>query len=258
MNNSRLQIERQNRHAAIKRRIWMFSIWCWPICIVGFLIGFIGFANMVPPPQPSWTAQELADFYSGNLTGFRIGILMAMFFSALMLPFYAAISEEIKQIEGRPALLASTQYGGAVILIAIFQLISLCWITASFRQEISPEITRMLNDFCWFCWSTFIPTFSIQYICMAVAGFMDIRERPLWPRWAAYLNLWVAVTGAGGVLAVFFKKGPFAWNGIIGFWIPVIVFAVGMSVTAWLMYRRAKAEETQPTSAAMRTAATSA
>lgn len=238
-------LQRQAAHAAIKRRVWIVSIWCWPVCIVSFLIGFIGFAGFVPPPSPAWTAQELADFFAGNVTGVRIGILIAMFSAALMLPFYAVISEEIRDIEGKPALLASIQWGGAVMLMMVFQFISLCWLLASYRQDISPEITQMLNDFCWFNWSMFIPIFSIQYLCMALAGFMDIRERPLWPRWAAWLNLWVAVTGAGGVLAVFFKKGPFAWNGIIGFWIPVIVFVIAMCVTAYLLHRRHRLEETQ-------------
>lgn len=235
--------EQREHHASMKRRVWMFSIWAWPASLTIFLIGFVGFAGFVPPPSPALTAQELADFFAGNLTGIRVGILIAMFAAALMLPFYAVISEEIKEIEGRPALLASIQWGGAVMLMIVFQLICLFWILASYRQDISPEITRMLNDFCWFVWSTFIPTYSIQYLCMAVAGFMDMRRNPLWPRWASWLNLWVAVTGAGGVLAVFFKGGPFAWDGIVGFWIPVIVFTIGMCVTAYLLQRRCKLEE---------------
>jgi hypothetical protein len=83
----------------------------------------------------------------------------------------------------------------------------------------------------------FIPTYSMQYICMAIAAFIDRRHQPAWPRW-------VAVTGAGGVLAVFFKTGPFSWNGIIGFWIPTAVFAAGMFMNAWLLHRRLRYEST--------------
>jgi hypothetical protein len=231
------------RTVAIKRRLWYGCVWAWPIAIVGFAVPFVFVAGFVPPPSPSWSAERIAAFYADNLTGIRVGILCAMFFSALLLPFYAVISAEIKRIEGQPGLLASIQWGGAVVLVAFFQLIALLWITASFRQDISPELTRTLNDYCWFVWSTLIPTYMIQYICMAVAGFMDRRDRPLWPRWSAYMNLWIAVTGAGGVLAVFFKTGPFAWDGLIGFWIPVLVFAVGMCVNTWLLLRRARHEE---------------
>lgn len=226
--------------AVIKRRIWKFCIWSWPIAIVSFGVPFVFGAKLVPPPPPSWSAQEIAEFFASNVNGLRIGVLVAMFASALLLPFYTVISAEIRKIEGSPGLLAQMQFGAAIILVAIFQIISLFWLTASYRPGISPEITRMLNDFNWFCWSTFIPTYMIQYICMALAGFMDKRPRPLWPRWAAYLNLWVAVTGVGGVLAVFFKTGPFAWDGLVGFWIPVALFVIGMSVNTVLLLRRAK------------------
>jgi hypothetical protein len=228
---------------AIKRRLWMACVWAWPAAIVCFGIPFALVAGFVPPPNPSWSAERIAGFYADNLTGIRVGILCAMFASALLLPFYAVVSAEIRKIEGRPALLASIQWGGAVVLVTFFQIIALCWLAASYRQDTSPDITRMLNDYCWFVWSTLVPTYMIQYICMAVAGFMDRRVQPLWPRWSAYMNLWIAVTGAGGVLAVFFKTGPFAWNGVVGFWIPVIVFAVGMSVNTYLLLQRARYEE---------------
>lgn len=228
---------------AIKRRLWIACVWAWPVSVVCFGIPFVFLAGFIPPPSPSWSSERIASFYADNLTGIRVGILGALFASALLLPFYAVVSSEIKKIEGKPGLLASIQWGGAVILVTFFQIIGLAWITASYRQDVSPEITRLLNDYCWFVWSTLIPTYMIQYICMATAGFMDRRPKPLWPRWSAYMNLWIAVTGAGGVLAVFFKTGPFAWNGVVGFWIPVIVFAVGMFVNAWLVLARGRYEE---------------
>ncbi|MDB5969655.1 MAG: hypothetical protein JWQ90_2105 [Hydrocarboniphaga sp.] len=257
MNENSIEIDRQQRHDAVKKWLWMSCIWCWPIGVVGFFIGFALIAGFVPPPSPAWSAQELAAFFAGDLTRIRFGILIALFASSLLLPFYAVISAEIKKIEGKPSLLAPIQFGGAVILVAFFQIISLAWITASFRQDVSPEITRMLNDYCWFVWSTLIPTYSLQYVCMAIAGFMDKRAQPLWPRWASYMNLWIAITGAGGGLAVFFKKGPFAWDGLIGFWIPVLVFAIGMCVTTGLLLRRYKLDEAQPAGRSVRSGAES-
>lgn len=230
------------RQEAIRHRIRVFCIWMWPAGFVSFLIAFALIAGFVPPPSPAWSAARIAQFYAHNRTGIRVGMIGSMFGSALLLPFYTLVSAEIRKIEGPSALLAPIQFGGAVVLVTFFQIITLGWLLASYRPEISPEIIRALNDYGWFVWSMLIPTYVIQFVCMAAAGFMDIRPHPLWPRWAAYLNLWVAMTGAGGVLAVFFKKGPFAWNGLVGFWIPVIVFAIGMSVTAVLMHRRVRYE----------------
>jgi hypothetical protein len=192
------RIEKENyvvtdAHALFKRRIWMCSIWSWPVCLVVFLIGFVGLAGFVPPPREAWSAQDIAAFYADNRTGIRAGIIIAMFASALLLPFYTVISAEIRKIEGRLGLLAPIQLCGAVILVTFFQIICLLWLLASFRPEADPQLVRAANDFCWLVWTTLIPTYSLQYVCMAVAGFMDKRPQPIWPRWAAYANLWVAL-----------------------------------------------------------------
>ncbi len=226
-----------------RRRIRSACIWSWAVCIVGFLLTFGLIAGFVPPPKESWSAARIAEFYEADRDAIRAGLIGGMFFSALMLPFYTAISAEIRKIEGPMSLLAPIQLGAAVILVCFFQIICLGWLLSSFRPEIDPEIIRAINDYGWLVWTILIPTYSMQYVCLAVAGFMDDRPHPTWPRWAAYMNLWVAFTGAGGMLAVYFKTGPFSWNGVFGYWIPVTVFAVGMTINMILLLRRASHEE---------------
>ncbi|MCW3014535.1 MAG: hypothetical protein JWO02_1627 [Solirubrobacterales bacterium] len=229
--------------ALFQKRLWKACIYCWPVCLITFLIFFLPIAGFIPPPKENWSADRLAEFYSDNLTGIRIGLIGSMFASALMLPFFTVISAEMKKIEGRMSLLAPIQFGAAMILVAFFQIIALFWLVSSLRPGRDPEVIRAFNDYGWLVWTILIPTYSLQFICMAVAGFMDRRPEPIWPRWASYVNIWVAITGAGGVLAVFFHSGPFSWNGIMGYWIPVIAFAAGMSMTAVLLLRRMRYEE---------------
>src|SRR4051794_31810466 len=99
---------------AARNRIRLACIWSWPVCIVGFGLSFGLLAGFIPPPDPSWSAREFADFFAGNRTGIRVGLLGAMFFSALLLPFLTVVSQEMRKIEGPGALLAPIQYGGAV------------------------------------------------------------------------------------------------------------------------------------------------
>ena len=231
-----------------RRGIWMACIWAWPVCAVLFGISFVVVAGFLPPVLESASAADVAAFYDANRTTIRAGLIGAMFASALLLPFFAVVSAEMRKIEGRNPLLAPIQYGGAVVLTTFFQIICLLWLLASFRPEISPEIIRAANDYGWLVWTMLIPTYSLQFVCMAIAGFIDHRPHPIWPRWAAYLNVWVAVTGAGGVLAVYLKTGPFSWNGIIGIWLPLALFVIGMTVNMWLLHRRATYEATLPAS----------
>ena len=227
-----------------RRRTWMACIWSWPVCAVTFGISFVVVAGFLPPPLESASAADIAAFYDANRAAIRAGLIGAMFASSLLLPYFAVVSAEMRKIEGRNALLAPIQFGGAVILTAFFQIICLFWLLASFRPEVSPEIIRAFNDYGWLVWTMLIPTYSMQFVCMAIAGFIDNRPQPIWPRWAAYMNIWVAVIGAGGVLAVYFKSGPFSWNGIIGIWLPVALFVIGMTVNTWLLHRRATYEAT--------------
>jgi hypothetical protein len=204
-----------------------------------FLLFFGVIAGFVPPPRESWSAQRIADFYAANRTAIRIGLIGSMFASTLLLPFFTVVSSEMRKIEGRDALLAPIQFGGAVVLVTFFQIIGLLWLLASFRPGSDPDVIRACNDYGWLVWTILIPTYSLQFICMAVGAFIDGRPDPVWPRWAAYANLWVALAGAGGICAVFFTHGPFSWNGIVGFWTPVVVFALGMTMNMALLHRHA-------------------
>ena len=230
------------RREKVKRIVWTASILSWPMCLVGVAITFILVGGFVPPPLPASSAETIAKFFTAEPVHIRIGAIGFLYFSGITILFYSVIAEEIKKIEGQPALLARIQFGSAVILVTIFQIIGLAWLLASYRTDTSPDVIRMLNDYCWFCWSMFVPTYVVQYVCVGVAAFMDERPNPTWPRWAGYLNLWIAFGGMGGALAVFFKDGPFAWNGLVGFWIPVVIFAIGNCANAWLMLRRYRLE----------------
>jgi hypothetical protein len=44
------------------------------------------------------------------------------------------------------------------------------------------------------------------------------------------------LSGAGGGLAVFFKHGPFAWNGLVGFYIPIVAFSIWIGVMTYYMH----------------------
>jgi len=47
----------------------------------------------------------------------------------------------------------------------------------------------------------------------------------VFPRWCGYANGWMALTIIPDQLLFFFHRGPFAWNGIFGVWVPVVVFS---------------------------------
>ena len=56
-------------------------------------------------------------------------------------------------------------------------------------------------------------------------------------RWAGYLNLWVILLSLPGGVQVFFKDGPFAYNGLLACYFVVRVFFVWLVVMTMLGFR---------------------
>jgi hypothetical protein len=110
------------------------------------------------------------------------------------------------------------------------------FLVTAYRPDRSPELTYLMNDMCWIMavipWG---PAF-IQNIIIAVAALTDKSPQPIFPRWLAYLNIWVSIAYIPGGLLPFFKSGPFAWNGIFVFWLAGSVFIIWfVAMTAMLL-----------------------
>jgi hypothetical protein len=225
-----------------KSRVELACAWSGVAFLITYLVFFLGVAHWVPPQPPSWSADRVAELYQDHTNGIRVGQIGAMFASFLLFPLWALISTHIARIElarGRMPLLAVIQFGCAALLQVFFVLCSMLWIVAAFRPDISPETLRTIHDAGWLIFVMVTPGYLVQMICIGMAAFMDPDPDPVIPRWAGYLHLWVGLSGLGGSLAVFFKEGAFAWNGAVGFYLPISVFAVWLVVITRLLHRRA-------------------
>jgi hypothetical protein len=222
------------------------AVWCGPLFLVLYVAAFAGIAQFVPPPSPSLSAAEVADLFAERRFEIRTGMVLSMIFSTLLFPFFAIISAHIARIERGGRVLAMVQFGGATLLVVYFQLCSMLWLVATFRDDLADTTVQMLSDFGWLTFVMVFPAYVFQLGCVAIASLSDRSSAPVWPRWAGYLNLWIAASGAGGGLAVFFKTGPFAWDGVVGFYLPVGAFVVWLGVMTSLMLRHAARRAAAP------------
>lgn len=222
------------------------AIWCGSLFLALYVAAFVGIAGFVPPPSPAMSADEVARLFDDHRLAIRVGMVLSLVASTFLFPFFAAISTHLARIEPSKVL-ARVQFGGATLLIVYFQLCSMIWITATFREGLGADAVRMLSDFGWLTFVMVFPAYVFQLTCIAIASFIDRSPDPVWPRWAGFLNLWIALSGAGGGLAVFFKTGPFAWDGVVGFYLPVAAFVGWLFVMTHLMLRHARQHSHEPT-----------
>jgi hypothetical protein len=85
-------------------------------------------------------------------------------------------------------------------------------------------------------------TAALQNILIGVCALMDKRTQPVFPRWVGFFNFWMAFLLIPGGLLVFFKTGPFAWNGLLAFWLPASIYLFWLAVMTVVMRKAIKRE----------------
>ena len=133
--------------------------------------------------------------------------------------------------------MSQSSVGIAFFNFFFFLLPPLIWTVAAYRPERSPEITQLMNDFAWIAFVMTVSPAAMQNICIAMATFQDKIDRPVYPRWVAFFNILASFLFITDLLVTFFKTGPFAYNGAISFYVPLIVFSTWLMVMIVMSYR---------------------
>lgn len=212
-------------------------IYCGPVMLIVWLSGF-AIAHYIIPPHANASAEAIRNMYIHHAFRIRLGLIMSMFALALLVPFSAVFASQMRRIEGKHEVFATTQVVSGAVLSLEFIVPFMVWLTAAFRpSSITPAMSRMLNDMGWLMFVCVISTVMVQIGSIAFAVFLDKRENPIFPRWFGYLNAWVAVLLAPAGLIAFFHHGPFSWRGMIGFFVPLTVYSIWMFVSVAMLLR---------------------
>lgn len=226
-----------------------FCAWCGGAFDVLFIAGWCLIAGLFPPPPATASAEQIAQFYAGNTGAIRAGLLIAMASCTLYIPWVAVICAQMRRIRAVPPILVQIQGWAGTAGMLIFLLPVMIWLTASFRPERDPQLILLLNDLGWILFTITFAPFVAQNLALALAILGDRAPQPVFPRWAAYFNIWVSISFIPAVLIVYFKRGPFAWTGLIGLWIPLTLFSVWIFVMLFLLLKAIRAEVPQALSA---------
>lgn len=235
----------------MNRNAQLACAWCGPVMVVIWVVSFIALARFIPPPPPQSGEEEILRMFTDHAVMIRLGLMLTMFASALLVPWAAVIAVQMSRIEGERPVLAITQVAQASLLSLEFIVPIMVWQTAAYRP--SPERIRlvyMLNDMGWLMFVGVISSAVMQCLCLGIAILMDKRDRPIFPRWSGYLSLWTALLLAPAGVVPLFKSGPFAWNGVLSFWLVLSAFCIWVGVTSWLLIAAIKREAHQAEPAA--------
>ncbi len=222
-------------------RSQIICAWCGYLCPVFMFAGLWPAAGFFPPTLPTSGAQEIAALYQQNLFGIRLASILFIITGALAGAFGAAIAAQMRRMENRETpVLTYAQLAGSIPQTLFFILPALLWTVAAFRPDRNPEITQALNDLGWFI---FVMPFTLpflQNVSLGAAIIGDKRPNPIMPRWVGFFNFWLALLYVPGGFITMFKTGPFAWNGLLAFWIPGGLFSIWFYVMGYQLINAAK------------------
>jgi hypothetical protein len=228
---------------SIVRRTNLFGAWCGIAYIVVLFIGWWVIGGFFPLHKPSAGAEEIATIFRDDGIRIRLGMVVVMWGAALFIPFTATMADFVSRFEGRSGPLSRTitLAGYANAMLTFYP--PLWWIANTFRaNERSADLIYMFNDVAWLQFLGGLSLVMPMYAVMAVVALADTSDNPVFPRWFGYQSIMTFLLVLPDQMMFFFKTGPFAWNGLLGIWIPLAAFCAWF-IAMFILMRRAVLQE---------------
>lgn len=210
----------------------------WPFAAI-----VVANCQYILPPSAADPANKVVSDYLANTTGIRIATVIFIFSSILYTTWSASIIQMVRRREGQWPILFNIMLISVACEVVVVMFIGFFFGAAAWRPgETSPDVTQAFNDLGWLGVLFTGAPFALFQIALAVSILMDRSERPAFPRWSAYLNLFASFFMCEASLLLFFKTGPFSQNGVLVFYIPMVVFFVWIVTFSILTVRAVNAE----------------
>ena len=218
-------------------------IWAAP---VGFamLLGAFFVGSQFPFPSPNHDAGYIGRFYLEHANGIRLMAVMLTTGAALTAPIAAVLGVHLLRIRGAIAL-AFLEIGMGCVSALAIGIPGFFWQAAAFRPERDSVVTQSWHDAGWLC---FVATVFIVIVQIGATGLAvltdsgdkpltDSGDKPVFPRWFGYLSFWVCAALVPSVLCLWFKTGPFAWNGVLTIYLAFLAFGAWFAAVIVLLLR---------------------
>ena len=214
-------------------------LWSFPAVLFLWMAVFFWFPGFLPPMSPALSADEVAAFYRdpANLPRIRYSMIVFNWFCVGLVPVLALLAVQVRHMAHRTPLFAYAIVACAACVPTTFLMASLFWLLAAFRPERDPQLILLFNDMAWVTWTSQAGLQLALAVLLALAIFLDRQARPVFARWVAHFNLLVAAALVPACFAGVTTDGPFAWDGLFGFWLRVVATGAWIVVTGAVLWQ---------------------
>ncbi|HEX5805453.1 MAG TPA: hypothetical protein VFY31_03825 [Macromonas sp.] len=211
--------------------------WSGYVYILFLLVG-MSIAGFLPSQPATMGPQEIAQVYLGeNLWNIRIGMAIALVGSMFYVPWTAILAKLVMRVEGKAGILTYCMVIAGCTNVLLTAYPTGYWLLGTFRPDRDPALIQLINDISWSQFLGVITPFYFVPISIAYAALADKDPNPLIPRWVGWFNIWFELSLIPLVVIFWFHTGPFAWNGLFGFYLPFFIFFLWFFVMTWTIRR---------------------
>ena len=218
-------------------------IWVTPILGTLFFLSYWLLLDMFPPPAADLAADQVVAFYREGGLQLRVGAMLCVVTGGFIIPLTAVLTAQMARLEEGFPVYAAMQLVGGALGTVIYMIPAMFWGIAGFTLDRAPELTLLMHEVAFLMLVAPWTFFGYQIIPIAVVA---LKQKPAAntaiPRWVGYLSLWTAFITLAGPVCLLVKTGPFAWNGLLAFWMPVGVYFVWIISLSVTLYKGIKAQ----------------
>jgi hypothetical protein len=216
------------------------AVLIWWALIFMYIFGFTlwGLLHMMPPPPATLGASGVAAFYADHHFDIRLGATIASWTSAFMVPFSTAVAIQLSRLEKGVPVWSILQFAGGILMSIFLVLPPVFWGVAAFTPSRPAEVTALMHELGTLTLTTTDQFYIFQMIAITWVSLTQKGgpDSPF-PRWIGFFTLWAALAFEVGAISFNTKTGPFAWDGAIVYWMPLVVFGAWVTTVSIAMLR---------------------
>ncbi len=220
---------------AAKRDQWI-AFWSVPVFFALFGLVFVPLSWMMPPRSPSAPQPQILDFMQSHNLLIACTVLTLAF--GLAPVSNACYLSQIKRMSVSPVFRYTVMMGAMTGTIVGMLFGMFCFGLGAFRPGYDPAILAMLYDFGYLAFIGSLGCFCIMWMAFGLAIILD--QNNILPKWLGYYTVWQYVTELMAAPVWIAKSGPFAWNGLMTFWLAMTLYVSWQFIVYACIYRSIK------------------
>jgi len=216
---------------------WELWFAWWMMVVFYNLYGVLFFmVTRVQPPPPAWLdASSVVQWFDDRHQGLLVGFAIVFLITGFIVPTNALLAYSMRRMSVSRAFPYSYLVIYSMSAVPGMLLTCVALTVGAMRPDRDPELIHWLYDFAFMAFDGTMGVFLIGSLVWMLAILLD--ENRVFPKWFAYLNLCNALTEVVVSPAWIFKRGVFAWDGAITWWIDMVVFVIYTTVFITLLRR---------------------